>query len=82
MRSEKFNTTEPEPEFELEFTRKDKADYRWYLAIDEEYKGLENLPKAAAKPRTKKKKLGEAQQTRSKARSSRIASKGIHKRML
>ena len=41
MRSEKFNTTEPEPEFELEFNRKDKADYRWYLAIDEEYKGLE-----------------------------------------
>jgi len=69
------NVTVPEPdfepEFELEFNRKDKANYRWYLALVEEYKGLENLPKAAAKPRTKKKKLGEAQQTRSKAKRTR-----------
>jgi hypothetical protein len=51
---------------ELEFTRKDKSDYKWYLNFEG--------PEAAAKPRTKKKKLGEAQQTRSKAKRTRRAS--------
>jgi len=26
--------TESEPEFELEFTKKDKTDYRWYLGFE------------------------------------------------
>ena len=72
-----FKAPEPldtEPETEQTFTRRQKRLY-------EQATGQQRT-ETAAKPRTKKKKLGEAQQARSKARSSRIASKGIRKRML
>jgi len=64
------NVTVPEPDFEPEqeqtFTRRQKRLY-------EQATGQQRT-EAAAKPRTKKKKLGEAQQTRSKAKRTRRAS--------
>lgn len=61
------NVTVPEPDFEPEqeqtFTRRQKRLY-------EQATGQQRT-EAAAKPRTKKKKLGEAQQTRSKAKRTR-----------
>jgi hypothetical protein len=64
------NVTVPEPDFEPEqeqtFTRRQKRLY--------EQAAGQQRTEAAAKPRTKKKKLGEAQQTRSKAKRTRRAS--------
>jgi hypothetical protein len=64
------NVTVPEPDFEPEqeqtFTRRQKRLY-------EQATGQQRT-EAATKPRTKKKKLGEAQQTRSKAKRTRRAS--------
>jgi len=61
------NVTVPEPDFEPEqeqtFTRRQKRLY-------EQATGQQRT-ETAAKPRTKKKKLGEAQQTRSKAKRTR-----------
>ena len=64
------NVTVPEPDFEPEqeqtFTRRQKRLY-------EQTTGQQRT-ETAAKPRTKKKKLGEAQQARSKAKRTRRAS--------